>query len=412
MEWFHKLKEELKAQIVGKLPSDYEVDETKLWNTIDETIIETGREKPIPLQVKRRLRQEIFDSLRRLDVLSEALEDESVTEIMVNGPDRIFVERGGCLELFPKHFDSREKLEDVIQQIVSRVNRRVNDATPIADARLANGDRVNVVLYPVALNGPILTIRRFPKKTITMERLIQWNAITEEAAAYLKVLVESGYNIFISGGTGSGKTTFLGALCGYIPTDQRVITIEDSAELKLPWLPNLVQMEARTASVEGQYGITIRDLFKAALRQRPDRVILGEVRSGEAMDMIQVMNSGHDGSISTGHANSARDMLYRIETMALMGMDMPLMAIRRQICSAVDILVHLGRLRDRSRRVLSIEEITGIQEGEIQTHVLFRFQEEGEEYGKVRGKLIWTGELLQFREKLEQAGLRLPELFS
>lgn len=411
MEWFHKLKEELKEQIVGKLPSDYEVDETKLWDTIDETIIETGKEKPIPLQVKRRLRQEIFDSLRRLDVLSEALEDESVTEIMVNGPDRIFVERGGRLELFPKHFDSREKLEDVIQQIVSRVNRRVNDATPIADARLANGDRVNVVLYPVALNGPILTIRRFPKKTITMERLIQWNAITEEAAAYLKVLVESGYNIFISGGTGSGKTTFLGALCGYIPTDQRVITIEDSAELKLPWLPNLVQMEARAASVEGQYGITIRDLFKAALRQRPDRVILGEVRSGEAMDMIQVMNSGHDGSISTGHANSARDMLYRIETMALMGMDMPLMAIRRQICSAVDILVHLGRLRDRSRRVLSIEEITGIQEGEIQTHVLFRFQEEGEEHGKISGKLMWTGESLQFRDKLEQAGTQLPELF-
>lgn len=410
MEWFYQLKEELKEEIRHRVPSNYKVDETILLEIIDDMIMEKGRVHPIPLRMKKQLRKEIFDSLNGLDVLSEILEDDSVTEIMVNGPSKIFVERAGKLERSTKQFDSREKLEDVIQQIVSTVNRRVNDATPIADARLPNGDRVNVVLYPVALNGPILTIRRFPKEPITMEKLIQWNSITMEAAMYMKALVESGYNIFISGGTGSGKTTFLGALCGYIPVEQRVVTIEDSAELRLPWLSNLVQMEARSASMDGQYAVGIRDLFKAALRQRPDRIILGEVRSGEAIDMIQAMNSGHDGSISTGHANSAKDMLYRIETMALMGMDLPLMAIRRQIASAVDIMVHLGRLRDKSRKVLSIDEIVGIQDGEIQTNTIFRFQEEGEIYEKVKGKLVWTGEPLQFRDKLERAGIRLPEL--
>lgn len=412
MEWYYKLKEELKEEIHGELPSDIEIEESRIWEIIDTKIMGKGRERPIPLWMKGQLRKEIFDSLKGLDVLSEILEDESVTEIMVNGPNQIFIEKAGKLEAFPKCFPSRERLEDVIQQIVSKVNRRVNDASPIADARLPNGDRVNVVLYPVALNGPILTIRRFPKTPITMEILIQWNAITVEAAMYLKALVESGYNIFISGGTGSGKTTFLGALCGYIPVEQRVVTIEDSAELKLPWLPNLVQMESKMASMEGQYGITIRDLFKAALRQRPDRIILGEVRAGEAMDMIQAMNSGHDGSLSTGHANSGRDMLYRIETMALMGMDIPLMAIRRQIASAVDILIHLGRLRDRSRKVLSIEEIIGIQDGEIQTHTIFQFQEEGEKHGKIQGKLVWTGESLQYQEKLKRAGVGLPDLYS
>lgn len=411
MEWVYQLKEELKEEIRHKLPSDYEVDKNILLEMIDDAIMERGRIRPIPLRMKAQLRKEILDSLNGLDVLSEILEDDSITEIMVNGPNRIFIERAGRLELYPKQFDSREKLEDVIQQIVSKVNRRVNDAAPIADARLPNGDRVNVVLYPVALNGPILTIRRFSKKPITMEDLIQWNSITREAAMYMKALVESGYNIFVSGGTGSGKTTFLGALCGYIPVEQRIVTIEDSAELKLPWLPNLVQMEAKVASVEGQYGVGIRDLFKAALRQRPDRIILGEVRGGEAIDMIQAMNSGHDGSISTGHGNSAKDMLYRIETMALMGMDLPLMAIRRQISSAIDIMVHLGRLRDKSRRILSIEEIVGIQEEEIQTNTIFHFQEEGEAYGKVKGKLVWTGEPLQFRDKLERAGIRLPEVY-
>ena len=323
--------------------------------------------------------------MRKLDVLQELIEDESVTEIMVNGPDNIFVERAGKLTRWNKTFTSKEKLEDVIQQIVGRCNRVVNESMPIVDARLENGARVNVVVYPVALNGPILTIRRFPDDPITMEKLISLGSITEECAQFLKKLVQARYSIVIGGGTGSGKTTFLGAVAEYIPKDERLITIEDNAEAKM-------------ANMTGAVSVTIRDLIKSALRMRPDRIIVGEVRGGEAMDMLQSLNTGHDGSLSTLHANSSRDMLSRIETMTLMGIDLPLEAIRRQIASGVDILVHLGRMRDRSRKLLEVTEVCGFQNGEIQTRPLYRWEE---------GKgLVKAGELLH-REKMERAGIRL-----
>ena len=332
------------------------------------------------------------------DVLQELIEDESVTEIMVNGPDAIFVERAGKLTRWNKVFTSREKLEDVIQQIVGRCNRVVNESSPIVDARLENGARVNAVVYPVALNGPILTIRRFPDDPITMEKLISLGSITEECADFLKKLVQARYSMVIGGGTGSGKTTFLGAVAEYIPKDERLITIEDNAELKIRGIENLVCLEAKMANMEGTASVTIRDLIKSALRMRPDRIIVGEVRGGEAVDMLQSLNTGHDGSLSTLHANSSRDMLSRIETMTLMGIDLPLEAIRRQIASGVDILVHLGRMRDKSRKLLEITEVCGFENGEIQTHPLYQWKE--------KNGLVKAGELLHC-EKLERAGMKL-----
>ena len=328
----------------------------------------------------------------------ELIDDESVTEIMVNGPDHIFVERGGKLTRWNKVFTSEEKLEDVIQQIVGRCNRVVNESMPIVDARLENGARVNAVVYPVALNGPILTIRRFPDDPITMEKLIAFGSITEECAQFLKKLVQARYSIVIGGGTGSGKTTFLGAVTEYIPKDERLITIEDNAELKIRGIDNLVCLEAKMANMAGAVSVTIRDLIRSALRMRPDRIIVGEVRGGEAVDMLQSLNTGHDGSLSTLHANSSQDMLSRIETMTLMGIDLPLEAIRRQIASGVDILVHLGRMRDKSRKLLEITEVCGFENGEIQTRPLYRWEE---------GKgLVKTGELLHC-EKMKRAGIRL-----
>ena len=336
--------------------------------------------------------------MRKLDVLQELIDDESVTEIMVNGPNHIFVERGGKLTRWNKVFTSEEKLEDVIQQIVGRCNRVVNESMPIVDARLENGARVNAVVYPVALNGPILTIRRFPDDPITMEKLIAFGSITEECAQFLKKLVQARYSIVIGGGTGSGKTTFLGAVTEYIPKDERLITIEDNAELKIRGIDNLVCLEAKMANMAGAVSVTIRDLIRSALRMRPDRIIVGEVRGGEAVDMLQSLNTGHDGSLSTLHANSSQDMLSRIETMTLMGIDLPLEAIRRQIASGVDILVHLGRMRDKSRKLLEITEVCGFENGEIQTRPLYRWEE---------GKgLVKTGELLHC-EKMKRAGIRL-----
>ena len=336
--------------------------------------------------------------MRKLDVLQELIDDESVTEIMVNGPDHIFVERGGKLTRWNKVFTSEEKLEDVIQQIVGRCNRVVNESMPIVDARLENGARVNAVVYPVALNGPILTIRRFPDDPITMEKLIAFGSITEECAQFLKKLVQARYSIVIGGGTGSGKTTFLGAVTEYIPKDERLITIEDNAELKIRGIDNLVCLEAKMANMAGAVSVTIRDLIRSALRMRPDRIIVGEVRGGEAVDMLQSLNTGHDGSLSTLHANSSQDMLSRIETMTLMGIDLPLEAIRRQIASGVDILVHLGRMRDKSRKLLEITEVCGFENGEIQTRPLYSWEE---------GKgLVKTGELLHC-EKMKRAGIRL-----
>lgn len=343
--------------------------------------------------------REMYDLLmEQLDVLQELIDDESVTEIMVNGPDHIFVERGGKLTRWNKVFTSEEKLEDVIQQIVGRCNRVVNESMPIVDARLENGARVNAVVYPVALNGPILTIRRFPDDPITMEKLIAFGSITEECAQFLKKLVQARYSIVIGGGTGSGKTTFLGAVTEYIPKDERLITIEDNAELKIRGIDNLVCLEAKMANMAGAVSVTIRDLIRSALRMRPDRIIVGEVRGGEAVDMLQSLNTGHDGSLSTLHANSSQDMLSRIETMTLMGIDLPLEAIRRQIASGVDILVHLGRMRDKSRKLLEITEVCGFENGEIQTRPLYRWEE---------GKgLVKTGELLHC-EKMKRAGIRL-----
>ncbi|MDE6917689.1 MAG: CpaF family protein [Lachnospiraceae bacterium] len=371
---------------------------------IDDLLVQNGRKYALSLAQRQQLGKSVFHSIRKMDVLQELVDCDDVTEIMVNGTENIFVEKGGRIYEWDKHFETREKLENVIQQIVAKCNRVVNEASPIADARLENGSRVNIVLSPVALNGPILTIRRFPDHPISMENLIGFGSITREAAEFLKQLVIAGYNIFISGGTGSGKTTFLNALSYYIPKTDRVITIEDSAELQLQGIPNLVRLETRNANMDGAREITVRDLIKSALRMRTDRLIVGEVRGSEAIDMLQALNTGHDGSLSTGHANSSKDMLVRLETMVLMGMDLPLAAVRRQIASGVDIVVHLGRLRDKSRRVLEIAEICGCEEDGIDVTALFQFQETGEESGRVLGEFVRVNKLTH-TDKLRAAGL-------
>lgn len=372
---------------------------------IDACILEADKSCHISYGDKRRLVKEIFYAIRRLDFLQELIEDRAVTEIMVNGPDSIFVEREGALYKLDQKFEPAEKLQDVVQQIVASCNRVVNEASPIVDARLENGSRVNIVLPPVALNGPIITIRRFPDQPIGMEELIRLGSLNAEAAAFLKKLVVAGYNLFISGGTGSGKTTFLNALSQYIPKEERIITIEDSAELQIRSVDNLVRLETRNANTEGCREITIRDLIRTSLRMRPDRIVIGEVRGSEAVDLLQALNTGHDGSLSTGHGNSARDMLYRLETMVLMGMELPLGAIRGQIASGLDVIIHLGRLRDRSRRVLEIVEILGYEENRIQTQTLYQFEETGEDKnGRIEGVLVKKEELSR-RQKLQAAGL-------
>ena len=384
--------------LMEKLDMSREMTDREILDEIDQLILNRMRDSYISLNEKLQLRQELFYSVRRLDVLQELIEDETVTEIMVNGPDAIFVERGGRLGKWDKSFTSREKLEDVIQQIAGRCNRVINESMPIVDARLENGARVNAVISPVALNGPILTIRRFPDTPITMDRLIALGSLTCECARFLKALVRARYSIVIGGGTGSGKTTFLGALSDYIPEDERIITIEDNAELKIQGVENLVRLEAKMANMEGTVSVSIRDLIKTALRMRPDRIVVGEVRGGEAVDMLQALNTGHEGSLSTAHANSARDMLSRLETMTLMGVDLPLEAIRRQIASGVDILIHLGRMRDKTRKVLEITEVCGYEKNEIITRTLFRREEDLE--------LVQVSELLN-REKLARAGVEI-----
>ena len=384
--------------LMEKLDMSREMTDREILDEIDQLILNRMRDSYISLNEKLQLRQELFYSVRKLDVLQELIEDETVTEIMVNGPDAIFVERGGRLGKWDKSFTSREKLEDVIQQIAGRCNRVINESMPIVDARLENGARVNAVISPVALNGPILTIRRFPDTPITMDRLIALGSLTCECARFLKALVRARYSIVIGGGTGSGKTTFLGALSDYILEDERIITIEDNAELKIQGVENLVRLEAKMANMEGAVSVSIRDLIKTALRMRPDRIVVGEVRGGEAVDMLQALNTGHEGSLSTAHANSARDMLSRLETMTLMGVDLPLEAIRRQIASGVDILIHLGRMRDKTRKVLEITEVCGYEKNEIITRTLFRREEDLE--------LVQVSELLN-REKLARAGVEI-----
>lgn len=395
------LRERLQESIdYSKESSDEEIREL-----IDEMLVRECRERPMSLSERGRLRRELFHAVRKLDVLQELVDNPQITEIMINGPDKIFIVQSGRLMESELRFDSEEKLQNVIQQIVSDCNRTVNEASPIVDARLENGARVNVVLNPVALNGPIVTIRRFPDKPITMKDLVSFGSVTEEVCEWLSRLVRAKYNIFISGGTGSGKTTFLNALSNYIPEEERIITIEDSAELQIKSIRNIVRMETRNANVEGCREITIRDLIKTSLRMRPDRIIVGEVRGGEAFDMMQCLNTGHDGSMSTGHANSSRDMLSRLENMILMGIEIPLEAIRQQIASGIDIIVHLGRLRDKTRKVLEIVEVCGFEKGKIVLSPLYRFEEEGETGGgKILGTLRKKGEL-SYVEKLQTAGL-------
>lgn len=395
--------EQLHARILEELDMTREIEDEELTELIYRVLQEASSEEYLSLSRKTELGKELFNAFRKLDLLQEFLEDEGITEIMINGTRSIFFERDGRIHKSDKRFLSKEKLEDVIQQIVAGSNRLVNEASPIVDARLADGSRVNVVLEPVAVNGPIVTIRKFGKDAITMDQLIAWNSISKEISAFLATLVAAGYNIFISGGTGSGKTTFLNALSQYIPKDERIITIEDNAELKLQDIPNLVSLEARNPNVEGTGAVTIRDLIKSALRMRPDRIIVGEVRGAEAIDMLQALNTGHDGSLSTGHANSTADMLARLETMVLMGMNLPLPAIQRQIASGIDIIVHLGRLRDKSRKLLEVSEVLGYENGKICLQSLYKYEEEGEKAGKITGNWRKIHEITN-DQKLKMAG--------
>lgn len=399
--------EELYEKILTEMDLSKEVEDDELVEIIHRILDEKGKETYISLRQKSGLGKELFNAFRKLDILQELIEDDEITEIMINGINNIFVEKQGQILELEKRFITRTKLEDVIQQIVAGSNRIVNEASPIVDARLPDGSRVNVVLYPIALNGPIVTIRKFPKENITMEQLVRLEAVGQEMIPFLKRLMEAKYNVFISGGTGSGKTTFLNALSDFIPKDERIITIEDNAELRIQNVPNLVRLEARNANVEGTGEINIRDLIRTALRMRPERIIVGEVRGEEALDMLQAFNTGHDGSISTGHANSPDDMMSRLSTMVLMGIKLPLEAVMRQIASGIDILVHLGRLRDKSRKVLEIMEVLGYEKGEIRLQPLFSFQETGSKDGKIHGEWVKRSTLTR-TEKLMAAGYQ-PE---
>lgn len=386
---------ELRARLTKKLENSWENTDQEILQAIDSLILELSREKYLSLEKKQELREELFRSLRKMDALEELLQDDTITEIMVNGWNRIFIEREGKIYPWDKTFSSPEKLEDVIQQIASRCNRVINTLQPIVDARLEGGERVNAVIAPVALDGPILTIRRFPKEPITMETLVHMGSITQEASEFLKKAVEAGYTILIGGGTGSGKTTFLNALSQYIPEDERVITIEDNAELQLQGVKNLVRLECRQANMDKSQEITIGDLLTTCLRMRPSRIIVGEVRSREAAELLQAVNVGNDGSLSTIHANTCRDMVSRLETMVLMGMDLPIPVIRRQIVAGFDIFVHLGRMRDKSRKVQEISELVGLKNGEVEMKSLFLLEKSLKRVGPV-----------VHREKFEKAGIK------
>ena len=393
-----ELKQRLREEVISCFDYSVEITEEDLYRRIDQVIVQEAKESFLTLEKKEKLRKELYASIRGLDILEELLEKESVTEIMINGFEDIFLEENGKVYRWPRRFESRQKLEDIIQQIVAKTNRMVNEANPIVDSRLSDGSRVNIILPPVALNGPIVTIRKFTKEPFTMKRLVELGALPPDAAELLKQLVQAKYNIFICGGTGSGKTTFLNALTAFIPKEERIITIEDAAELKVNGIENLVRLEVRNKNTEGAGEISIRDLIRTSLRMRPDRVIIGEVRGAETIDMLQAMNTGHDGSLSTGHGNSTSDMLDRLETMVLLGTDIPLMAVRRQIASAIDVMVQLGRLRDGKRCVLEISEILGCRDGEIEKNPLYLYQEEE--------GLRRTGAVLVQQRKLRRAGIK------
>ena len=393
----------LYEKVMLRLDMTRETGEEELQEIILAVLEEATEEEFLPLSDKIRISRELFNAFRRLDILQDLIEDDSITQRST--VQRIFfMKKGGRLYRTDRRFISEERLCDVIQQIVGETNRYVNESSPVVDARLRDGSRVNVVLKPVAVNGPIMTIRKFPSEAITMEQLVRLGSLTEEAAAFIRRLVEAKYNIFVSGGTGAGKTTFLNAMSDYIPKEERIITIEDNAELQIQGVDNLVRLEARGANLEGEGAVTIRDLIRSALRMRPDRIIVGEVRGEETVDMISsAMLNGHSGSMSTGHANNPADMLHRLETMMMMGIDLPLQAIQRQIASALDIIIHLGRLRDKSRRVLKIEEVLDCGDGRIRTGTLYEFREEGMKDEKIEGCLVKTGDIRN-REKLVAAG--------
>lgn len=397
--------EQVRQYVTQSLPLSSLSDE-ELENAIEQAVDrQLGKVYCTPKR-KAEIVQHIYSSIRGLGLLDNILKDASITEVMINGPDHIFIEKNGRVQRLNRSFESEKRLEDVIQRIVGGAGREVNQSTPIVDTRLEDGSRVNVVLPPISLVGPVVTIRKFSKTPMTIEQLIRYGSITEEIAAVLKILVEAKYNIFISGGTGSGKTTFLNALSNYIPREERIITIEDSAELQIANIDNLVSLETRNANNSGAGEITIRDLIKSSLRMRPERIIVGEVRGPEALDMLQAMNTGHDGSLSTGHANSTRDMLSRLETMVLQGASgMPLQAIRMQIASALDIIIHLSRLRDHSRKTMEITEVLGVEDGIIQLNPLYVFEEdERTTIGHVSGQLRRTGNAMQNTHKLLLAG--------
>lgn len=396
----------VRKMVADRLDLLKEITDEEIQEEISKVVMELSKEQYLTLGEKKELLEGVFNSMRGLDVLQPLVDDPSITEIMINGPHRIFVEQAGKLYQKNVSFGSNEKLENVILNIVAKVNRTVNEANPIVDARLLDGSRVNVVLPPIALDGPTVTIRKFPETPMTVEQLIAYKSITEEVAEVLERLVKAKYNIFISGGTGSGKTTFLNALSNFIPKDERIITIEDSAELQIQGIPNLVRLETRNANMEGKGEITIRDLIKSSLRMRPERIVVGEVRGAEALDMLQAMNTGHDGSLSTGHANSTKDMLSRLETMVLSGNQIPIEAIRQQIASAIDIIIQLSRLRDKSRRTMEISELVEYKNGEIVLNTLYRFEEEGEDEEKhVIGTLKRTENPMVHTFKLRMAGL-------
>ena len=394
----------IKKRVYDRIDMSGDITDVALKQVIGECVQEESGLYMISIRQKEELEESVFNAIRRLDVLQELLEDDTITEIMINGKDDIFLERNGHITKWDKSFENEERLEDIAQKIASLSNKIVNISSPIADTRLEDGSRVSIVLPPVALNGPVITIRKFYKDALTMEKLIETGSLTQEAADFLKMAVKSKYNIFISGGTGSGKTTFLNALSEFIDNDERVITIEDAAELQINHVKNLVRLEARDANIEGKNEVTIRDLIRASLRMRPDRIIVGEVRGKETLDMVQAMSTGHDGSLSTGHGNSPKDMMTRLETMILMGIDMPVAAIRQQLTSAIDIIIHLGRLRDKTRRVLQIAEVVGVSRGEVKFNKLFEFAENAESNGLVLGELKATGNKLVNTQKMYFAG--------
>ncbi len=398
-------KNVLQNKLVEHLDYNKQLTDEEIENIIEKEIIRRGRETYLSVAEKRQLKKELFNSFRRLDVLSNLLEDQDVSEIMINGSNHIFIEKNGVLYKATEMFSSEERLRNVIQQIVSSCNRMVNESVPIVDARLKDGSRINVVLPPIALDGAVMTIRKFSREFFTMDKFIELGSITEEAAEFLHSLVFSKYNIFVSGGTGAGKSSLLNVLSNFIPSNERVITIEDSAELQIQGIPNLVRLETRNANVEGENEISMSALIKAALRMRPDRIIVGEVRDGAAMDMVNSMLTGHDGSLSTGHGNSAKEMLLRLQTMVMMAYDMPVLAIRQQLAAAIDVIIHIGRLRDGSRKILEICEVLGIEQGEIMTQPIYQYKEYAEKEGKVIGKLEKTGELVH-KQKLLNNGWR------